>query len=99
MGPEVAPIGALIEEIRFADDSPVERTGFELAVPLRWTALRSEVVEEAFGSARYDERGRPATACGVSLCYSVSHSMRPTAHSGRAGCGGPCPKVDVYQRR
>jgi hypothetical protein len=24
MGPEVAPIGALIEEIRFADDSPVE---------------------------------------------------------------------------
>jgi hypothetical protein len=40
---------------RFARDSPLERTGFELAVPLRWTALRSEVVEEAFGSARYNE--------------------------------------------
>ena len=51
--------GAPIEEVRFARDSPLERTGFELAVPLRWTALRSEVVEEAFGSARYDERGRP----------------------------------------
>jgi hypothetical protein len=38
-------------------DSPAERTGFELAVPLRWTALRSEVVEEAFRSARNDERG------------------------------------------
>ena len=25
--------------------------------------------------------------------------MRPTAHSGRAGCGGPCPKVDVYRSR
>jgi len=28
-----------------------------------------------------------------SLFYSVSHSMRPTAHSGRVGCGGPCPTV------
>jgi hypothetical protein len=27
MGPEVAPIGALIEQIRFADDPPVEGTG------------------------------------------------------------------------
>src|SRR5712672_1757648 len=49
--------------------SPLERTGFELAVPLRWTALRSEVFEEAFGSARYDERGRPqrpaASACST----------------------------------
>ena len=33
MGPEVAPIGALIEEIRFADDSPVEGEGFEPSVP------------------------------------------------------------------
>jgi hypothetical protein len=48
-------------------DSPLERTGFELAVPLRWTALRSEVVEEAFGSARYDERGRPQRPA-VSAC-------------------------------
>jgi hypothetical protein len=50
-------------------DSLLERTGFELAVPPRWTALRSEVVEEAFGSARYDERGRPqrpaASACST----------------------------------
>jgi len=50
-------------------DSPLERTGFELAVPPRWTALRSEVVEEAFGSARYDERGRrqrpAASACST----------------------------------
>ena len=50
-------------------DWPAERTGFELAVPLRWTALRSEVVEEAFGSARYDERGRPqrpaVSACAI----------------------------------
>src|SRR5258707_574398 len=50
-------------------DSALERTGFELAVPLRWTALRSEVVEEAFGSARYDERGRPqrpaVSACAI----------------------------------
>ena len=52
---------------RFAPDSPLERTGFELAVPLRWTALRSEVVEEAFGSARYDERGRPQRPA-VSAC-------------------------------
>jgi hypothetical protein len=35
MGPEVAPIGALIEEIRFADDSPAEGTGFEPSVPRR----------------------------------------------------------------
>ena len=33
MATEVAPIGALIEEIRFADDSPVEGEGFELSVP------------------------------------------------------------------
>ena len=56
-------------KVRFASDSPLERTGFELAVPLRWTALRSEVVEEAFGSARYDERGRPqrpaVSACAI----------------------------------
>jgi hypothetical protein len=53
--------------VRFAPDSALERTGFELAVPLRWTALRSEVVEEAFGSARYDERGRPQRPA-VSAC-------------------------------
>jgi hypothetical protein len=46
---------------------PLERTGFELAVPLRWTALWSEVVEEAFGLARYDERGSPQRP-GVSAC-------------------------------
>jgi hypothetical protein len=33
MGPEVAPIGGLIEEIRFTDDSPVEEDEFELVVP------------------------------------------------------------------
>jgi hypothetical protein len=37
------------------------------AVPLRWTALRSKVVEEAFESARYDERGRPQRPA-VSAC-------------------------------
>jgi hypothetical protein len=30
---EVVPIGALIEEIRFADDSPVEGAGFEPRSP------------------------------------------------------------------
>ncbi len=54
-------------KFKFAPDSALERTGFELAVPLRWTALRSEVVEEAFGSARYDERGRPQRPA-VSAC-------------------------------
>jgi len=61
-------LGSSVEDkVPRETDSPLERTGFELAVPLRWTALRSEVVEEAFGSARYDERGRPQRPA-VSAC-------------------------------
>jgi len=33
--PVRGPIGALIEEIRFADDSPLEESGFEPVVPAR----------------------------------------------------------------
>ena len=51
-------LGAAIAQSRFAADSVLEGTRFELAVPLRWTALRSEVVEEAFRSARNDDRSR-----------------------------------------
>jgi hypothetical protein len=78
---------------------------------LRWSEpdsnSRSRCDGQRYGvrslKRRLDRRGMTSGAARnglrFSLFYSVSHSMRPTAHSGRAGCGGPCPKVDVYQRR
>jgi hypothetical protein len=33
--------GALIEEVRFAVDSPLEQTGFELSVPARTGKVRT----------------------------------------------------------
>jgi hypothetical protein len=38
---QLAPIGAVIEELRFAADSLLEEAGFELPVPLAIGALRT----------------------------------------------------------
>jgi hypothetical protein len=92
---------AMPTEVKFAADSLLERTGFELAVPPRRRDGQCYGVRSL--KRCLDLRGMTSGTARNGLRFQLvlrrKHSMRPTAQSGRVGCGGPCPKVHVYQRR
>jgi hypothetical protein len=106
LGLRMAPIGALIEEIRFADDSPLEGTGFEPSVPL----LRKAHLGVANRRRRHEGRShlqvqaRDGNACLEWAARSLSlrggtASSNPSPSSGESRANQTWSLADDPRRR
>ena len=84
-------VGALIEEVRFARDSPVEETGFEPSVPVTGPKLFRDCPVRPLRHFRHRESGSFArdrkAADRPWICCSIGASTRAAAaHAASFGC-------------